>query len=144
LRELSVVQLTPKEQALVDRVIQKIQEFDPQAIVKIADDTIEHEDVLLLGYTDKPSLETIQHIVPYTGDILVNEDWTSSLCQRIEAEFRTGWSNRGTFYGQLEKANRFVTRIEGVISRPGTTAGTDDPNTSVRFQGSEHRKMARG
>jgi hypothetical protein len=26
-----MVQLTPKEQALVDRVIQKIQEFDPQA-----------------------------------------------------------------------------------------------------------------
>ena len=69
-----MVQLTPKEQALVDRVIQKIQEFDPQAIVKIADDTIEHEDVLILVYTDKPSLETIQHIVPYTGDILVSED----------------------------------------------------------------------
>ena len=65
-----MVQLTPKEQALVDRVIQKIQEFDPQAIVKIADDTIEHEDVLILVYTDKPSLETIQHIVPYTGDSL--------------------------------------------------------------------------
>jgi hypothetical protein len=35
---------------------------------------IEHEDVLILVYTDKPSLETIQHIVPYTGDILVSED----------------------------------------------------------------------
>jgi hypothetical protein len=68
------MQLAPKEQALVDRVIQKIHEFDPQAIVKIADETIEHEDVLILVCTDKPSLATIQHVVPYTGDILMNEN----------------------------------------------------------------------
>lgn len=68
------MKLSPGEQALVNRVIQKIKEFDPQAIVKVADDTIEHEDVLILVYTDKPSLETIQHIVLCTGDSLVNED----------------------------------------------------------------------
>lgn len=69
-----MVQLTPKEQALVDRVIQKIKEFDPQAIVKVADDTLEHEDVFIIVYTDKPSLDIIQHIGPYTADILMNED----------------------------------------------------------------------
>ena len=69
-----MVQLTPKAQALVDRVIQKIKEFDPQAIVKVADDTLEHEDVFIVVYTDKPSLDIIQYIVPYTADILVNED----------------------------------------------------------------------
>lgn len=73
------VKLSPREQALVNKVIQKIKGFDPQAIVKVADDTvaddtIEHEDVLILVYTDKSSLEIIQHIVPCTGDILADED----------------------------------------------------------------------
>ena len=36
------MQLTPKEQALVDSVIQKIKGFDSQAIVEVADDTLEH------------------------------------------------------------------------------------------------------
>ena len=67
------MELTPKERVLVDRVIQHIKKFDPQAVVKIADDTLEHEDILLLVYTDKPTLETIQHITPCTLDILVNE-----------------------------------------------------------------------
>lgn len=69
-----MVQLSPKEQALVDSVIQKIKEFDPQAIVQVADDTLEHEDVFIIVYTDKPSLDIIQHIGPYTTDILMNED----------------------------------------------------------------------
>jgi hypothetical protein len=34
------MQLTPREHTLVERVIQKIKEFDPQAIVQIADDTL--------------------------------------------------------------------------------------------------------
>ena len=67
------MELTPKERMLVDRVIQHIKEFDPQAVVKIADDTLEHEDILLFVYTDKPTLETIQHITPCTLDILVND-----------------------------------------------------------------------
>ena len=46
------MELTPKERLLVDRVIQHIKEFDPQAVVKIADDTLEHEDILLFVYTD--------------------------------------------------------------------------------------------
>jgi hypothetical protein len=69
-REESTMELTHKERALIDRVIEKIKEFDPQAVVKIADDTLEHEDVLLVVYTDKPTLETIQHITPCTLDIL--------------------------------------------------------------------------
>jgi hypothetical protein len=69
------VKLSPREQALVNKVLQKIKGFDPQAIVKVADDTIEHEGVLILVYTDKSSLEIIQHIVPCTGDILADEDF---------------------------------------------------------------------
>ena len=68
------MQLTPKEHMLVERVIQKIKEFDPQAIVQIADDTLEHEDILLYVYTDKPSLDIIHHTTPFLGDILVHED----------------------------------------------------------------------
>ena len=67
------MELTHKEKVLVDRVIQHIKEFDPQAVVKIADDTLEHEDILLLVYTDKPTLETIHHITPCTLDILGHE-----------------------------------------------------------------------
>lgn len=67
------MELSPKARLLVDRVIQHIKEFDPQAVVKIADDTLEREDILLLVYTDKPTLETIRHITPCTLDILVNE-----------------------------------------------------------------------
>lgn len=68
------MKLTLGEHELVDRVIQHIKEFDPQAIVKVTDDTIEHEDVFIIVYTDKPSLDIIQHIGPYTTDILMNED----------------------------------------------------------------------
>ena len=57
------MELTYKEKVLVDRVIQHIKEFDPQAVVKIANDTLEHEDILLLVYTDKPTLETA--LVPF-------------------------------------------------------------------------------
>jgi hypothetical protein len=67
-------------------------EFDPQAIVKIADDTIEYEDVLILVYTAKPSLETIQHIVPYTGDILVKEDLDILVVPEDKDRVRIGWS----------------------------------------------------
>jgi hypothetical protein len=67
------VELTYKEKVLVDRVIQHIKEFDPQAVMKIPNDTLEHEDILLLVYTDKPALETIQYITPCTLDILMNE-----------------------------------------------------------------------
>ena len=68
------MQLTSREHTLVERVIQKIKEFDPQAIVEIADDTIEHEDILLFVYTDKGSLDIIHHTTPCLGDILAHED----------------------------------------------------------------------
>ena len=68
------MQLTPREHTLVERVTQKIKEFDPQAIVEIADDTIEHEDILLFVYTGKGSLDIIHHTTPCLGDILVHED----------------------------------------------------------------------
>jgi hypothetical protein len=50
---------------------------------------------LILVYTDKPSLETIQHIIPYTGDILVSEDLDILVVpEERETGFRTGW-NKG-------------------------------------------------
>ena len=63
------MKLTPREHGLVDRVIQKIKEFDPQAIVQIADDTLEHEDILLYVYTGKaPCLS-------YIGPPLLARSW---------------------------------------------------------------------
>jgi len=41
------MQLTYRENVLIEKVIQKIKEFDPKAIVEISEDTIEHEDILL-------------------------------------------------------------------------------------------------
>ena len=67
------MELTHKEKVLVDRLIQHIKKFHPQAVMKIANETLEHEDILLLVYTDKPALETIQYITPCTLDILMNE-----------------------------------------------------------------------
>lgn len=83
------MQLTPREHRLVERVIQKIKEFDPQAVVEIADDTIEHEDILLFVYTDKPTLEIIHHTTPCLGDILLHEDLHILMIPRDRDRART-------------------------------------------------------
>ena len=67
------MQLSPKEEALVKRVIQKIKEVDPHAVVQMTFDTLEHEDVLILVYTDKPTLDIVRHTTPHTVDIAVHE-----------------------------------------------------------------------
>jgi len=83
------MQLTHRENTLIERVIQKIKEFDPQAIVEIADDTIEHEDILLFVYTDKPSLEIIHHTSPCLVDILVHEELDILVIPRDRDRART-------------------------------------------------------
>jgi hypothetical protein len=85
------MKLTPREHRLVDRVIQKIKEFDPQAIVQIADDTLEHEDILLYVYTDKGSLDIIHHTTPCLGDILVHEDLDILVIPRDRDRARTAY-----------------------------------------------------
>jgi len=83
------MQLTHRENTFIERVIQKIKEFDPQAIVEIADDTIEHEDILLFVYTDKPSLEIIHHTSPCLVDILVHEELDILVIPRDRDRART-------------------------------------------------------
>ena len=85
------MQLTPREHTLVERVIQKIKECDPQAIVQIADDTLEHEDILLYVYTDKGSLDIIHHTTPCLGDILIHEDPDILVIPRDRDRARTAY-----------------------------------------------------
>ncbi len=67
------MQLNPKTDALVKRVIRKIKEADPHAVVHVTFDTLEQEDVLLLVYTDKPTLDIVRQTAPVTVDIAVHE-----------------------------------------------------------------------
>jgi hypothetical protein len=67
------MQLSPNEKTLVNRVIRKIKEIDSDAVVQITLDTLEHEDVLLLVYTDKPTFDIVRHTTPETVDIAVHE-----------------------------------------------------------------------
>ena len=83
------MQLTYRENVLIEKVIQKIKEFDPQAIVDISDDTIEHEDILLFVYTDKPSLEIIHHTSPCLVDILMHEELDILVIPRDRDRART-------------------------------------------------------
>jgi hypothetical protein len=89
LKGQSAMQLAPREHTLVERVIQKIKEFDPQAIVEMADDTLEHEDILLYVYTDKGSPDIIHHTTPCLGDILVHEDLDILVIPRDREKART-------------------------------------------------------
>jgi hypothetical protein len=83
------MKLTPREHGLVDRVIQKIKEFGPLAIVQIADDTLEHEDILLYVYTDQASLDIIHHTTACLGDILLHEDLDILVIPRDRDRART-------------------------------------------------------
>ena len=65
--------LSPKEELLVERVINKIKEVDPKAVVKVTFDTIEHEDVVILVYTDKSTLDIVRHTAYDTVDIAAHD-----------------------------------------------------------------------
>ena len=65
--------LSPKEELLVERVINKIKEVDPKAMVKVTFDTIEHEDVVILVYTDKSTLDIVRHTASDTVDIAAHD-----------------------------------------------------------------------
>jgi hypothetical protein len=68
------VKLSYKADLLVERVIQKIKEIDPAAGVKVSFDAIENEDVIILVYTDKSTLDIVRHTAPYTVDIAAHND----------------------------------------------------------------------
>ena len=68
-----LMKLSHKEDLLVERVIEKIKEIDPAARVKVSFDTVENEDVVILVYTDKSTLEIVRHTAPYTVDIAAHE-----------------------------------------------------------------------
>jgi hypothetical protein len=67
------MKLSHKEDLLVERVIEKIKEIDPAARVKVSFDTVENEDVVILVYTDKSTLDIVRHTAPYTVDIAAHE-----------------------------------------------------------------------
>lgn len=58
-----------REDLLVERVIKKIKEVDPTADVQVTFDAIEDEDVVILVYTDKSTLDIVPHTAPDTIDI---------------------------------------------------------------------------
>jgi hypothetical protein len=68
------VKLSHKADLLVERVIQKIKEIDPTAGVKVSFDAIENEDVIILVYTDKSTLDIVRHTAPCTVDIAAHND----------------------------------------------------------------------
>jgi hypothetical protein len=63
------MKLSHKEDLLVERVIKKIKEVDPTADVQVTFDAIEDEDVVILVYTDKSTLDIVHHTAPDTIDI---------------------------------------------------------------------------
>jgi hypothetical protein len=67
------VKLSHKADLLVKRVIQKIKEIDPAARVKVSFDAIENEDVIILVYTDKSTLDIVRHTAPCTVDIAAHD-----------------------------------------------------------------------
>ncbi len=67
------MKLSNKEELLVEKVVRKIKEIDPESIVKIRLDTIEDVDTDLLVYTDKSAMDILQKTVRLTIDILAEE-----------------------------------------------------------------------
>ena len=64
--------LTNKENYLINQVVSKINNIDPEAFVKITLDTIEDEDVDILVFTDKNAMEILQNTSRMTVDILTD------------------------------------------------------------------------
>ncbi len=65
--------LSPKDEMLVERVINKIKKIDPKATVKVTFDTIEQEDVVIVVYTDKSTLDIVRHTASDTVDIAAHD-----------------------------------------------------------------------
>jgi len=63
------MKLSHREDLLVERVINKVKEIDPTAHVQVTFDAIEDEDVVILVYTDQPTLAIVRHTAPDTVDI---------------------------------------------------------------------------
>ncbi|MBI4640972.1 MAG: hypothetical protein HY731_09770 [Candidatus Tectomicrobia bacterium] len=67
------MRLSYKEELLVEGVIQRVKEVDPQATVKVTFDSVEDEDIVILVYTDKATLDIVRHTAPLTIDIAAHE-----------------------------------------------------------------------